>query len=369
MTITDGEIFRTARQQRNLTIDEVAKRTKIGVRVIEAIESGNFQALPPTYMRSFVKTYSQFLNVPEPDLSLGEGKVAERFQPQQTELVSPLSMPTNVFTPAYFSDQSARNKRILTIIYSTVGCLIAIAGYLIIAAPKIPRKPDDTMITRPLRIIAETIKPGSTLDSATLARQTLSDSLVLEARADENVWLNIVMDKKRSEQITLESGKTYRWSAEKQLSLALGNAGGAAFTLNGRPLEKFGERGEVVRDIRIARDAQRREVISSSNYPTVIRNIDGSLIKQSAPATTNNTPANTPASANATTTTAPNSASSTPTAAPNFAKTDSTKPRPRLAVRRKEATKTIVPVTPNVAPPKPQFGKIQLPAPNPIKNN
>jgi transcriptional regulator with XRE-family HTH domain len=380
---TNGEIFRNARQQRNLSIDEVSKRTKIGVRVIEAIESDNFQALPPAYMRSFVKTYSQFLNIPEPEISLGEAKIEARFQPQQTELASPLSMPANVFTPAYFSDQTARNKRILTIIYSTVGGLIAIAAYLILAAPKVPRKADDTILTRPLRIIAETIKPGSTLDSAGLASQVSTDSLVLEARADESVWMNVVMDKRKSEQITLEAGKTYRWSAEKLLALSLGNAGGATFTLNGRPLQKFGEKGEVVRDIRISRDAMRREVISSSNNPTIVRNIDGSLTTPNS-AAPNTSPQNnsTPPSA---TSTAANNASTPPSttntgikpdatkldAIATTAKTDSAKPRPRTSVRKKEQPKLIAPVVPSVPPPQPQFGKIKPPTTttNPIKNN
>lgn len=379
MTTTIGETFRNARQQRNLSIDEVAKRTKIGVRVIEAIESDNLQALPPTYMRSFLKTYAQFLNLPEPDLALGETKLAERFQPQHTELASPLSMPENVFTPAYFSDQSLRNKRILTIIYSTVGCLIAIAGYLIIAAPKVPRKADDTIITRPLRIIAETIKPGSTLDSATLAKQVGNDSLVLEARADESVWMNIVMDKRRSEQITLETGKTYRWSAEKILALSLGNAGGAVFTLNGRALKAFGEKGEVVRDIRISRDAMRREVISSSNSPTIVRNIDGSLAQQNT--TSIDSKSNTSTSQGASSSSPASSNTSSPALQPQVSATkqslasanmdgvrsDSAKPRPRL--RRKEMPKLISPVVPNITPPQPQFSKIKPPTADPTKNN
>ena len=374
---SNGEIFRNARQQRNLSIDEVARRTKIGVRVIEAIESDNFQALPPTYMRSFVKTYSQFLNVPEPEISLGEVKIEARFQPQHTELASPLSMPENVFTPGYFSDQSARNKRILTIIYSTVGCLIAIAGYLILASPKVPRKADDTLITRPLRIIAETIKPGSTLDSASLARQMNTDSLVLEAHAEESVWMNVVMDKRRSEQITLEAGKTYRWSAEKLLALSLGNAGGATFTLNGRPLQKFGQTGEVVRDVRIMRDAMRREVISSSNSPTIIRNIDGSIAQQAAlqaSSTPNTSPSNSGASSS--TPPQPNTTSqSSPTLASTSkitvdgVKSDSTKPRPRMSSRRKDTPKVISPVVPAITPPKPQMGKIQPPGTDPVKNN
>jgi cytoskeleton protein RodZ len=348
--VTNGETFRSARQQRNLSIDEVSKRTKIGVRVIESIESDNLQALPPAYMRSFVKTYSQFLNIPEPDdLSLGEKPLAERFQPHETEFTSPLSMPKDVFTPAYFSDQSARTKRLLTIIYSTIGFLIAIAGYLVLAAPKVPRKADDTMITRPLRIIAETIKPGSMLDSATLAKQANLDSLVLEARADENVWMNVVMDKKRSEQITLEAGKSYRWSAERQLALSLGNAGGATFTLNGRPLQQFGQKGEVVRDVRITRDAMRREVISSSNNPTIIRNIDGSIAQAAA------VQAALAANPPSTTTTA-----ITP---------DSAKPRPRLTTRRREMPKLISPVVPEINPPKPQLGTVKAPTTNQIKNN
>jgi cytoskeleton protein RodZ len=358
MTTTNGETFRSARQQRNLSIDEVSKRTKIGVRVIESIESDNLQALPPAYMRSFVKTYSQFLNIPEPDLSLGEKPLAERFQPHETEFTSPLSMPKDVFTPAYFSDQSVRTKRLLTIIYSSVGFLIAIAGYLVLAAPKVPRKADDTMLTRPLRIIAETIKPGSTLDSTTIARQVGSDSLVLEAHANENVWMNVVMDKKRSEQITLEAGKTYRWSAEKQLALALGNAGGATFILNGRPLEQFGQKAEVVRDIRITRDAMRREVISSSNNPTIIRNIDGSIAQAAA----------TQLATQAAAQTALASASNTSSPATTVA-TDSLKSRPRLVIRRREMPKLISPVVPEITPPKPQYGTVKAPTTNPIKNN
>jgi cytoskeleton protein RodZ len=380
--ITNGETFRSARQQRNLSIDEVSKRTKIGVRVIESIESDNLQALPPAYMRSFVKTYSQFLNIPEPDLSLDDKPLAERFQPQHTEFTSPLSMPKDVFTPGYFSDQSARTKRLLTIIYSTVGCLIVVAGYLVLAASKVPRKADDTMITRPLRIIAETIKPGSTLDSATLAKQINTDSLVLEARANENVWMNVVMDKKRSEQITLEAGRIYRWSAEKQLAIALGNAGGAMFTLNGRPLQQFGQKGEVVRDVRITRDAMRREVISSSNNPTIIRNIDGSLAqaadKQGAAtqaatekATEKITQIATQKPTQVANTSTPSNTSlnTAPSLASTSNSTDSVKSRPRFSARRREQPKIISPVVPSIAPPKPQFGTVKAPTTNQIKNN
>jgi hypothetical protein len=189
------------------------------------------------------------------------------------------------------------------------------------------------------------------------------------------------MDRRRSEQITLEAGKTYRWSAEKLLALSLGNAGGATFILNGRPLQKFGQTGEVVRDVRIMRDAMRREVISSSNSPTIVRNIDGSVAQQATLQTSSIT--NTSSAAN-NTGTSPNAATSsqssttsqgTQTLASASKKTldgvksDSAKPRQRMSSRRRDTPKMISPVVPAITPPKPQLGKIQPPGTDPAKNN
>ncbi len=355
-----GEIFRSARQQRNLSIDEVSKLTKIGVRVIESIEHGNFQALPPTYMRSFVRTYSQFLNVPEPELHLGDKPEAERFQAQHTEQVSPLAMPENVFTPAYFSDSKRRNQRILASIYGVVGCLLAVVGYLVWAAPPVPKKADDTILTRPLRILAEAIKPSSVRDSAAISFVQNSDSMILEARAIENAWLSIVMDKKRTEQFTMEAGKIYRWSAARSFSFSLGNAGGVSFTLNGRTLEQFGEKGVVVRDVRISRDAARGTVISSSSNPAIARILEAAPNQAAQNQSTSSAnPSNTNSSPTAT---SPSSPVSPNTASPNtaaalhqtaLAKGDSAKPRPRLVNRSKPQQKTLIdPVMPTLAPPK-----------------
>lgn len=362
-----GEIFRSARQQRNLSIDEVSKLTKIGVRVIESIEHGNFQALPPTYMRSFVRTYSQFLNIPEPEINLGDKPEAQRFQAQPTEQVSPLSMPENVFTPGYFSDQKRRNQRILAGIYAAVGCLLAVVGYLVWIAPPVARKADDTMLTRPLRIIAEAVKPSSMRDTAAVSFAQSSDSMILEARAIENAWLSIVMDKKRNEQFTMEAGKIYRWAAARSFSFSLGNAGGVSFTLNGRTLEQFGEKGVVVRDVRILRDAVRGTVISSSSNPALARILEAAPPSSQPAANTTAPTNNQTASVPANTTSSP-TASAPPTASSQSAnaqantaavtstaltKNDTTKPRPRFVSRPKPQQKTLIdPVIPTLAPPK-----------------
>jgi cytoskeleton protein RodZ len=362
-----GEQFRAARQQRNLSIDEVSKLTKIGARVIESIEEGNFKSLPPTYMRSFVRTYAHFLDIPEPtDINLGDNVGAERFQPQATEQVSPLSMPQNVFTPSYFSDQRVRNKRILTTIYIAVACLLSVVGYLVFSAPPLPRKADDTAINRPLRIIAEAIKPiSASRDSSFEAMLQNTDSMILEARAIESVWMNIVMDKKRTDQQTLESGKNYRWSAEKVFSLSIGNAGGVYFTLNGKPLDQFGAKGVVVRDVRITRDAVRGEIINSSNTPTIVRNLNSPVpnpqpaasqprgtVLSTVQSTAQRAAASTSVQSSVQSQQANTSQASSTVVA---TKSDSLRPRPRFSFRQKAAPKTLLidPVVPRFAPPKP----------------
>ncbi|MCS6808156.1 MAG: DUF4115 domain-containing protein [Bacteroidota bacterium] len=367
-----GEIFRAARQQRNLSIDEVSRLTKIGVRVIESIENGNLQILPPAYMRSFVRTYARFLDIPEPDISLGDAPEAERFRPRETQQVSPLFVPENTFTPSYFADPKRRSKRILTVIYSAVAILLLVVGYLVWIAPPVEPKPDDTVITRPLRILSEAIKPMSSADLVTeTARGT--DSMILEARAMENVWLSIVMDKKRAQQLTLEAGKVYRWSALKSFSLSIGNAGGVVFSLNGRELDRFGASGVVVRDVRILRDPARGTTMSLSNNPASVYTIEPPArqslqqssgeqqntqyeavrevsaasttrisaspegVQSSVPSKVSSEGVSPSASSYSTT-----YSTSSPHATESDSKVDTTKPRPRIAARPKQQPKVIM---------------------------
>lgn len=75
-----GPSFAEERKRKNLTIEEVAKATKIREEFLIAIEQGNFKSLPSsTYAYGFVRNYAKFLGLPvERSLALFRREFDER---------------------------------------------------------------------------------------------------------------------------------------------------------------------------------------------------------------------------------------------------------------------------------------------------
>ena len=77
-----GETLREARLRRNVDIAEVSTKTKIRTKYLRALENEEFDALPgPTYVRTFLRTYAEFLGL-DPHLLVeeyrrGHGRAAE----------------------------------------------------------------------------------------------------------------------------------------------------------------------------------------------------------------------------------------------------------------------------------------------------
>ena len=57
------------RQSRGISLQEIAEATKIGVRSLKAIESGEFQKLPGgIYNTSYIRQYAQAIDFDEDEL-------------------------------------------------------------------------------------------------------------------------------------------------------------------------------------------------------------------------------------------------------------------------------------------------------------
>ncbi len=91
--MTIGQQLRSAREERSVSLEQVAQETRIRLRFLHAIESDDFEALPsPVQVRGFIRAYASFLRLnAEPLLEMLE-----------TEKAPPLATP--VARPAQTSE-------------------------------------------------------------------------------------------------------------------------------------------------------------------------------------------------------------------------------------------------------------------------
>jgi len=57
------ELFKSQRESKNISIKDIVDYTKIDKKYIEAIESGDFTLAPNVYIRLFIKSYCEFIEL------------------------------------------------------------------------------------------------------------------------------------------------------------------------------------------------------------------------------------------------------------------------------------------------------------------
>lgn len=63
---TVGELLKKTRLEKQVSLEEAEKATKIRVKHLDALEKGEYSKLPPpTFIKGFIKNYGQFLNLDE----------------------------------------------------------------------------------------------------------------------------------------------------------------------------------------------------------------------------------------------------------------------------------------------------------------
>jgi cytoskeletal protein RodZ len=56
-----AEELKTLRETKDLTLQQVAVKTKIDYKFLEAMESGDFEFLPELYVKAFLREYLRIL--------------------------------------------------------------------------------------------------------------------------------------------------------------------------------------------------------------------------------------------------------------------------------------------------------------------
>ena len=89
---TVGQRLRAAREERGLSLEDIAAQTRIPQRHLESIENGEWDNLPaPTYTTGFAKSYASAVGLDRTDIGdqLREEMGGQRFASNQAEVLEP----------------------------------------------------------------------------------------------------------------------------------------------------------------------------------------------------------------------------------------------------------------------------------------
>jgi len=263
-----------------MSLDDIARSTRVGRRHLEALETDTFGELPaPVFVKGFIRAYCEFLDSSAEE-ALGlyretTGEPAAPHGPLRPLLAprprhsGPLAISIILFVALGASLfalrlglQSSRKdtatvstptkeearKATASVSASSVGQPGADTPGTSSAAP-IPAAPAASAPAAALApssspAASSTSAPPPSSPSATVDAKPASHHLIV--RAIEPTWLRVQVDEGQVAEELLQAGAVREWNATRRFTLTVGNAGGVEIDLNGKRMPSLGAKGAVI---------------------------------------------------------------------------------------------------------------------------
>jgi cytoskeletal protein RodZ len=262
-----GETLRAQRLKQGITLDHVSSDIKIGTRLLEAIESNDFEKLPGgVFRKSFILQYARTLGV-DPEWVASELNKLELFQEKSAAPgEQPYESPSVTVPPLV-------PERDWTAVRASVGSFLAVIGVVIACAtlytwwqdeqtsrastakqeqPAVSA-PAPVPAGQPPPVAAPSTETGGTAtappkpaEASAAPPATQAHSAVrVDLTANEQVWVQATSDGKRVFADAMQAKQTKTFEANESVRLLLGNAGGLVISLNGKEIPAVGPRGQI----------------------------------------------------------------------------------------------------------------------------
>jgi len=240
-----GQDLKQEREVRNISLEEIADATKINLRFLQALEEDRLDILPGKFFtRGILRSYAKHIGLNENDvLNRYQGSVHAPDVPEEKpEEPLEIEVPEEVV-------ENRRARRFVFIAFFILAVAIPLVIILQRGTPE-PAAPPPEKKPAVQPIIAE--KPPPKPEPS--APEPEPQDLTLEFNCLQETWLQIFVDGERIVNGLMPAGHRSEVKANEVLLITTGNAGGIAFTLNGREGLPLGNPGQVRNEIRITMD-------------------------------------------------------------------------------------------------------------------
>ncbi len=233
---TFGGYLQAARLERGIRLEAVAGETRILLSTLEAIESEDLDRLPPeVFLKGFLRAFARAVGADEREvlaLYLVRRGVQEAGHPAAA---GPFSSTTR--SPGGWK---------LAVLLAALAGLIAVSTLVY----------HHWTQGRPAETPPPAAQPAVPVPAAAVARPPSETAKrppmpaapvhVLEISAQEETWVKVAIDQGTPSEHRLKPGGRIRLEAAAGFNLLVGNAAAIKMTLDNRPVQVPGRRGEAV---------------------------------------------------------------------------------------------------------------------------
>lgn len=232
MSQTIGEKLRQAREERGISISEVAEQTRISALYLESIENDNYKPLPGgIFNKGFVKSYAKFIGIDEQEALTDYAR-------QISENEASSEQPLKVYRPEVLTDDNASSSMLPTILFAGIILALMTGGILFVLNYLQNREPGNvantnTNINPNASNVANSIVNPTPVSGA----PTMATVKVEFRAANDAISLNAVNDGKSSTS-TVTAGSSISFEPKESLKLSYSRslAQSARLLINGKTI-------------------------------------------------------------------------------------------------------------------------------------
>jgi len=279
-----GLYLRGLREAKGMSLNDIARSTRVGRRHLEALEGDTPGELPaPVFVKGFIRAYCEFLECPADH--------ALELYRESTGEPAPANGPVRplLSTRSRFSGPLV----ISTVLFVALGVSLLVlrvglpssrksASPVPMAREDVPKTmpPASSNVPSPAKASAPApipqagpppaatseatapaasasapmaastpATPGSSSSAGTTASaaaEPKTGNHHLVVRVIDPTWLRVQVDDGQVAEELLQTGAVREWNATKRFTLTVGNAGGVVIDLNGKRLPSLGAKGAVI---------------------------------------------------------------------------------------------------------------------------
>ena len=241
-----GEILRRAREERGWTLDEIASRTRINRKYLDAIERGDRESIPGGFFyKSFIRQYAGVVGDKDSRLADEIARILSAEEPVAPPEPDDHILKAMAANPPPERLSKSRNVSAATYLVLLILALAGSSGLYMWwhrgqqphttaetpTEPKPEQKAEAPLMPQPVALSKPPpAGPGE---------------IMLDIEAIEPTWFQVVSDGKTIFSGVLKPGESKTLAVKDGARMKVGNAGGIEVKFNGRPIGTVGTRGQI----------------------------------------------------------------------------------------------------------------------------